>query len=286
MNTMKIGDGEFNLLRKYIEEQCGISIPDDKRYLIETRLTKLVVETASASFQEFYLKVVGNRDPKLRERIVDAMTTNETLWFRDSAPWAAFRQKLLPALADLVRASPGRKIRIWSAACSTGQEPYSIAMLIDDFCTSALAKDVTPAHFEILATDISPSALFIAMSGRYDKISMNRGFDGDWLRFKGRYFKDAGRAAELSPAIRGRVKFQKYNLQDDFGPLGRFDLVLMRNVAIYFSDAFKRQIYDRLAKIIAPGGGLVLGSAETLVGYSTRFKTEDHGRAVVYRLVG
>jgi chemotaxis protein methyltransferase CheR len=286
MNTMKIGDGEFNLLRSYIETQCGISIPDDKKYLIETRLTKIVVETASSSFQEFYLKVIGNKDPKLRERIVDAMTTNETLWFRDSAPWILFRQTILPAMAAALRSSPGRKIRIWSAACSTGQEPYTIAMLIDDFCASAVGKDTTTAQFEILASDISPSALFIAMSGRYDKISMNRGFDGDWARFKNKYFDNTGRAAEILPAIKSRVKFQKFNLQNDFGPLGRFDLIFLRNVAIYFSDAFKREIYDKLAKLILPGGGLILGSAETLVGYTTKFKTEEHGRAVIYRLVG
>ena len=284
MGTLKVSDVEFKQLRDYIESQCGISITEEKKYLIESRLTRLVVENGVTTFGEFIRKVVGSRDPKLRERIVDAMTTNETLWFRDTSPWQALRQSILPEFAKQAATIPSKRFRIWSAACSTGQEPYTIAMSIDDFSTAPNGHILSPSQVEIVATDISPSALFIAMSGRYDKISMNRGFEGEWARFRDKYFETKGRASAISPSIKSRVKFQKFNLQDDFSSLGKFDLIFLRNVAIYFSETFKKNLFEKLARSLNPRGQLILGSAESLAGYSTRFKGESTGRAIVYRL--
>jgi len=278
---MKITPTEFDLIRSYIEGECGISIPADKQYLVETRLTRLVAENGCRSFGEFHRKVTTGANRALRDRIVDAMTTNETLWFRDGSPWVAMRDQVLPVLA---RAAPGsRKIRIWSAACSTGQEPYTIAMLIDHQHRVQPARALPPSRFEIVATDISPSALFIAMAGRYDRISMSRGLTGDWAPFKSRYFTDQGRVSVLSEDLRKRVVFKRFNLQNSFTTLGRFDVVFMRNVAIYFSDSFKRTLFDRVANTLNPSGLLFLGSAETLTSYSNRFEAVEHGRAVIYR---
>ncbi len=282
--TVTISTQEFDLIRNYIETQCGIVVSDDKKYLIETRLARLLVETGSKTFGELYQKISTSNDATLKSKIVDSITTNETLWFRDSSPWVMVREQILPSFAQVIRANPAKRFRIWSAACSTGQEPYTVSMLIHDYCLTSSASPLSPDHFEIVATDISPSALFIAMAGRYDKISMKRGLDGDWGRFKSTYFKDLGRISAIADEIKKMVKFQKFNLQDSFAALGQFDLILMRNVAIYFSDSFKRNLFRRVADTLVPSGLLVLGSSESISGYSDRFANETHGRATIYRL--
>lgn len=280
---MKINAAEFDLLRNYIESQCGITVSEDKKYLIETRLTRLVAEAGARSFGDFYRKVAAARDPKLRDRIVDAMTTNETLWFRDSSPFLAFKEKILPEAAKRAKRDPRYRLRVWSAACSTGQEPYSLAMLANDFSRGPFGRDLSSERVDLFATDISPSALFIAMAGRYDRISMRRGLTGPWAGFKTRYFTDKGRVSLVNDDIKGRVRFMRFNLQGSFASLGRFDVIFLRNVAIYFSEQFKRDLFEKLYRSLNPGGYLVLGTAESTSGYSNRFIPENHGRAVLYR---
>lgn len=280
---MKISTGEFESLRNWIESQCGISVGDDKQYLIETRLTRLVTEQGCSSYGEFYRKVVLSADPKLRDRIIDAMTTNETLWFRDESLWTAMREVVIPRLAEQSQRHPSRKVRIWSAACSTGQEPYSVAMLIDSTHRSSPLRALPLSRVELHASDISPSALFIAMAGRYDRISMRRGLTGDWARYKQQYFTDRGRVSLIKDEIKGSVQFQRLNLQNSFAQMGRFDLIFLRNVAIYFSEGFKRRLFSKMHAALHPGGHLILGSAESTTGYSTQFTAESHGRAVLHR---
>lgn len=275
---INIGQTEYDLIRAYIKKVCGITLSDSKKYLVETRLTRLVVESGASSFSEFYQKISISDDPKLRDKIIDAMTTNETLWFRDSAPYETLQEELLP---KWVKKSKHSKIRIWSAACSTGQEPYSVAMIIDDFCKRR--SDLTTSDFEILATDISPSALFIAISGRYDSISMNRGFVEHWLPFKNRYFTTQGRVSIIEPQLKSMVTFKRLNLQDSFSSIGTFDLILLRNVAIYFSQEFKKDLFTRIAKAITKDGHLFLGTAENLTGYSTDLTSVNYKRYHFYR---
>lgn len=285
--SVKITNQEFDLIRNYIETQCGIVVSDDKKYLVETRLARLLAETGSRSFGDLYNKISDTSDVTLRSKIVDSMTTNETLWFRDGAPWTAINEGLLPQFDAAVKQNDQKRFRIWSAACSTGQEPYTLSMLIHDYCDSnASSTYLTPEHFEIVATDISPSALFIAMAGRYDKISMKRGMEGEWERFKDEYFKNMGRISAIADNIKKRVKFQKFNLQDDFGSLGFFDFILLRNVAIYFSEVFKKSLFEKIAGVLSPKGYLLLGTSESLTGYSDKFTNERYGRATVYRLNG
>lgn len=272
---------EFDLFREYIERNCGISLKDDKKYLVETRLAGLVHETGSSSFSDFYRKLNGAPSPQLRTQIIDAMTTNETLWFRDGSPWVAMRDHILPELER--KARPGQRMRIWSAACSTGQEPYSIAMLVDHY-SNLPGRNLRPSSVEITATDISPSALMMAKNGRYDGISMRRGFTGEWKPFRDRYFDRKGTLRTIKPNIKDKVQFQGFNLQDSLSRLGRFDVVFLRNVAIYFSEAFKSDLFDRIAGILNPGGLLMLGTAETTHGYTRRFETVTLGRAIAYRV--
>lgn len=279
----QLNQTEFDLFRTYIEGNCGISLSADKKYLIETRLSSLLAESGATTFAEFYSKIGTAPGVKLRAQIIDAMTTNETLWFRDGSPWIALRDHILPEMEQ--KASAGSRLRIWSAACSTGQEPYSMAMLIDEYASLATHR-LSATQVDITATDISNSALFIAQRGVYDRISMNRGFTGEWAGFKTKYFTPSGAVSTISPQIKSRVSFRQFNLQGSLSPLGRFDVVFLRNVAIYFSEAFKKDLFNRIANVLNPGGLLVLGSAETTHGYSERFKTASMGRAIAYRLVG
>ena len=251
-------------------------IPDRKP------LDQIGHESGSTSFGDFYRKL-STADQTLRDKIVDAITTNETLWFRDGSPWRVMRDVILPEYLEYAAKQPMHKFRIWSAACSTGQEPYTIAMLIDEFCRLRGGTTLTPDKFEIIATDISPSALFIAMAGRFDPISMKRGFVGEYEKYRDQYFTKKGTVSVINDSIKSRVKFQRFNLQDSYMSLGKFDLVFLRNVAIYFADALKRDIFDRIANQLHPQGIFFLGSAESLTGYSTRFEMKNHQQAVFYR---
>ena len=280
MSTLTANQEEFALFKRYIEQNCSIALTDDKKYLLESRLTRLVVESGCDTFLDFYKQITKTNSPALRDKIIDAMTTNETLWFRDSSPWIAFRDKILPDFAERRRSG---KIRIWSAACSTGQEPYTIGMLIDDFCKQHGGGTLAPHHFEITATDISTSALFIAMAGRYDRISMNRGFTDEWSGFKDRYFEKNGPVSTIKNDIKQMITFKRFNLQDSLTVLGAFDAVFIRNVAIYFSEAFKIDLYKRIQRAMNRDGYLMLGSSETLMGYSTDFESGHHGRAMFYK---
>ncbi len=277
---MTISPQEFTLLRDYIREHCGITVGSDKTYLIESRLAQLVAETGCKDFQEFHLKARNDRTGALRDQIIDAITTNETLWFRDGKPWVALRESILPALIDDLRAGRIRKVRIWSAASSTGQEAYSMAMLIDTLLGPGANGPATPDAFEIVGTDISPSVLFIAIAGRYSQIEISRGLDE---YHRNRYFTKQGNAWVLNEAIRKRVSFRKFNLQDGFAALGRFDIILCRNVAIYFADDFKRDLFRKIHESLNPNGLLFLGASESMLGFTTAFKIVEYKDAIYYR---
>jgi chemotaxis protein methyltransferase CheR len=276
--TTTITAEEFHQIRAYIEAQCGIALGDEKAYLIETRLAKLMTENGCETFSEFYALLKGDVRAVLREKIVDAMTTNETLWFRDTHPFAILREKLLPQLAEKFRTGGRTRFRIWSAACSTGQEPYSISMTIHEFCR--MQTTLKPEHFEILATDISPSALFIAMAGRYDRLAINRGLPEE---FRDRYFTQQGPVWVLDEAVKKLVTFKKFNLQDSPDAFGPFDIAFLRYVAIYFSDDFKKRIFANLARLLSPSGCLVIGAVESLRGLCEAFELCDHAGGAYYR---
>lgn len=276
-----ITEQEFNLLRDYIEESCGIALGDEKAYLIETRLTKLMAMNGCDDFGAFYRLARNDTKGVLRDKIIDAMTTNETLWFRDKHPFTIMKELMLPDLAQKLQAGKIQKARIWSGASSTGQEAYSMAMTIHEFCK--LNPAVNPDQFEIIGTDISASALFIAKAGRYDFLAMDRGLEAT---LKMKYFRQDGRVWEIDESLKKMVTFQKFNLQDSLATLGQFDIVFLRYVAIYFSEDFKRDLFARIHRTLRDPGYFVIGAIESLRGLSDNFQRKAHVNGNYYTTNG
>lgn len=274
-------DGEFALFQAYVERECAMALSSDKKYLFESRLARLLIENHCQSFSDLYRELRNSSDTTVRDRIIDAITTHETLWFRDDTSWMGLQEHALPALVQEAVRAGRNSIKMWSAACSTGQEPYSLAMVIDQFCRRTTGMQLS--QFEITATDISPSALFVAKAARYDAISMARGFGPNWEHMRGLYFRQQGNISTIDGKLQNAVSFKRFNLQDSFAQFALQDLVLLRNVAIYFSDAFKRDLFTRLAAAIRPGGLLLLGSTEAVVDERHNFEIERMGAAFCYR---
>jgi chemotaxis protein methyltransferase CheR len=278
MSGESISNTEFKLLRDFIEQHCGICLGEEKAYLIETRLAGLMVENGCPDFGSFYRLAKSDTSPNLREKIIDAMTTNETLWFRDAHPFTILRDELLPPMAAEILEGRRFRIRIWSAACSTGQEPYSIAMVIHEFCRTH--PGLKPHHFEILASDISPSALFLAKAGRFDENALRRGLPDE---LRSRYFRQDGSVWVANAELRELVTFRKFNLQDPVDALGHFDIIFCRYVAIYFADEFKKRIFTGMARLLAPSGHLFVSAVESLRGISDEFTPLTSGGGLYYQ---
>lgn len=272
---MKLAGNEFELLKGFVEKHCGIHLEPGKEYLIETRLTDIAIEHECRSFFEFYQKAQTDTTGKLRNRIVDAMTTNETYFFRDDNLWTYMKEVAVPALLKKAATGP---VRVWSAAASTGQEAYSVAMLFDELAR-AQGTPALSGNLEILGTDISSAALFLAISGRYDSLAIRRGLSEERRR---RHFQEHGSVWAISDEIKARVKFRRFNLMDSFAPLGTFDLVLCRYVAIYFQDDFKKDIFQRVAGVLKPGCPLLLGATEILRDLSGEYEPILHKNCTAY----
>ncbi len=280
MSGLELSAEEFDLIRDFVRKECGIAVGDEKAYLIETRLSSLVTESGCDSFRAFYQKAVSEPDKQLRERIVDAMTTNETLWFRDRGPWEILRKQLIPEFFEQLASGQRQKIRIWSAASSTGQEPYSVALSILEALDEAGRPELKDEMFEIFGTDLSPSALFVAISGRYDGLSISRGLDS---KIRDRFFEKNGRLYSLNERVKSRVKFKRFNLMESYAPFGRFDLVLCRNVLIYFAPELKRDIVGRIADTLHDDGSFIVGASESLQGCLHRFTMQQCEGQFYYR---
>ena len=271
-----ISPEEYRLFSDFLEDACGIVLGENKHYLVTSRLQRLMDELNIPSLSELVKRMGSVGGKSLQVRIIDAMTTNETLWFRDSHPFDILRNDIFPELAK----ERTRPLRIWSAACSSGQEPYTMSMVAQEYGMAnpgKLAKGV-----EILATDISKTVLEQARAATYDNMSLARGMSEER---KLRYFRDLGnRQWELRKEIRERVRFTELNLMQSYLSLGKFDIIFCRNVLIYFSADLKRDIIGRLAKALNPRGYLFLGSSESLAGHSDMFDMIRSGGAVYYRL--
>ena len=278
MADSTLSSAEFNALSQYIERACGIHLSPEKAYLIETRLTKLMALSGCESFGEFHRLAESGKDPGLPEKIINAITTNETLWFRDEHPFKILAEKVLPALAEKIARGELARVRIWSAASATGQEPYSLAMTVHEYCERD--RRMRAEQVEIVATDISSSALSIAKAGRYDGLAITRGLPE---AMKQKYFAQDGRVWQLKPAIQASVQFRPFNLQRSPMELGRFDVIFARYVLIYFTDELKQKIVDGFAGQLAPQGHLFVGGTESLRGISDRFTLENHAGGAYYR---
>jgi chemotaxis protein methyltransferase CheR len=260
---------DYDFLRKCLKERSGLVLSADKQYLVESRLLPVARRAGVASLGELVGMLRGAQDPALMTGVVEAMTTNETFFFRDKIPFEHFRTTIMPALIAARRGA--RAIRIWCAAASTGQEPYSLAMCLKDF-----ERDIAGWRIEVLATDLSAEVLEKARQGVYSQFEVQRGLP---IQLLIKYFTRSGEFWQVAPELRAMVRYRQLNLLADFAQLGAFDVVFCRNVLIYFDAETKTNVLNRLAKVTAPDGYLVLGAAETVVGLTNRFKmvTERRG---------
>ena len=272
-------DNEYTQISKYITDISGIVIPPEKYYLIETRLYRLVLESGVESYDDFYKKVILPGNTKTTQKIINAITVNETFWFRDEVLWKCFDREILPALIEKLLSGEKTKIRIWSAAASTGQEAFSIAMCIDNYLKRNRISNVSLSNFEILATDISDRVLEIAVAGRYDKISMTRGITD---HYKAAYFKSSGSAWDLDPNIKSAVDFRCFNLKNDYTRFGKFDIIFCRYVLIYFPDVLKKEIISKMNATLNSGGILFTGSYVLYDLFRDIFQTKDYGNLTYY----
>jgi chemotaxis protein methyltransferase CheR len=253
---------DYDFLRKCLKERSGLVLSADKQYLVESRLLPVARRAGVATLGELVGMLKGAQDPALMNSVVEAMTTNETFFFRDKLPFEHFRSAIMPALIAARRSA--RSIRIWCAASSTGQEPYSLAMCLKDF-----ERDIAGWRIELLATDLSADVLEKARQGIYSQFEVQRGLP---IQLLVKYFTRSGEFWQIAPELRAMVRYRQLNLLADFSQLGLFDAVFCRNVLIYFDAETKIDVLNRLAKVTASDGYLVLGAAETVVGLTDRFK--------------
>ena len=251
---------DFDYLRKLLKERSGLVLAAEKQYLAESRLLPVARRHGMQTLTELVAALRGSASA-LAIQVVDAMTTNETFFFRDKIPFDHVRETIMPALAA-ARARE-KRIRIWCTAASTGQEPYSLAMLVKSI------PALSGFRIEIVATDISGEVLDRARNGIYSQFEVQRGLP---IQLLVKYFSQSGEQWQIAPELRGMVQFRTLNLLNDFSPLGAFDLVFCRNVLIYFDQPTKSGVLDRLAKQTASDGFLILGAAETVVGLTEAFK--------------
>jgi len=263
---------DFAYFTKYIYDQTGLG--PDKMYLIESRLAPLARKWNVATIDLLVGQLRSARDPALQRDVVDAMMTNESFFFRDGKPFDQFRQLILPALLQSRAAK--KSFRIWCAAASTGQEPYTLAMILKEE-----AAKLAGWRVDIVGTDISHEALERAKAGIYTQFEVQRGLP---ITLLVKYFKQQGDKWGIAPEIRSAVQYRSFNLLSEFASLGSFDVIFCRNVLIYFDQKTKGQILDRMAKLMPADGVLYLGGAETVLGVTERFQPMP-GQRGIYQVV-
>jgi chemotaxis protein methyltransferase CheR len=253
---------EYDYLRKLLKERSGLVLSSDKQYLVESRLLPIARKSGLTGLGELVQKIKTPGTEALIVEVVEAMTTNESFFFRDKIPFDHFREAIMPSL--VVARAKQRRVRIWCAAASTGQEPYSLAM-----CLKEMAGQISGWRVEIIATDLSHEVLEKAKAGIYSQFEVQRGLP---IQLLVKYFTQIGETWQIAPEIRSMVQYRPFNLLSDFGQLGIFDVVYCRNVLIYFDQQTKVDVLERIARIAEPDGFLVLGAAETVVGLTEAFK--------------
>jgi chemotaxis protein methyltransferase CheR len=261
---------DYDYLRKCLKERSGLVLAADKQYLVESRLLPVARSAGFANLGDLVRALMLGNAGALMTAVVEAMMTHESFFFRDKIPFDHFRQVVMPALIDARKNM--RTIRIWCAAASTGQEPYSLAMCLKD-----MDAKLAGWRIEILATDLGNDVLEKARQGVYSQFEVQRGLP---IQLLVKHFTQVGELWQIAPDIRAMVKYQQLNLLSDFSRLGRFDLVFCRNVLIYFDTETKIGVLNRLARSVAGDGYLVLGAAETVVGLTDSFKVVPDKRGL------
>ncbi|NBJ11037.1 CheR family methyltransferase [Microvirga arsenatis] len=269
-------EAEFEALRAFLKARSGLSLSADKRYLVESRLGSVCSRFKIESLSHLVREIRSGRSSALEKATVEAMTTNETFFFRDKAPFDLFQDVLLPKY--LKERAASRRLRIWCAAASTGQEPYSLAMLLKEAAARMAGWQV-----EIIASDISTEVLEKAKAGFYNQFEVQRGLPA---RLLVKYFAQVGDQWQISPEIRSMVDFRYLNLIEDFSRLGTFDIVYCRNVLIYFDAALKADVLRRIANTMAPDGSLLLGASETILGVTDALTLDAAHRGLYTKTSG
>lgn len=268
---------EFDEFRAFLQQACGISLGENKQYLVTNRVRRLLEEHGLQTFGELVRALKNTSNRRLKDQVVDVMTTNETFWFRDGYPFEHLKTHILPALMK-TRGDSG-PVRIWSAACSSGQEPYSISMVVEEYkrrSMGALQRSV-----QIVATDLSSIVLDQARSGLYDRLSVMRGLSEDRREL---FFEPVTEATwRIKAPLRDRIEFRALNLMDSYAMLGRFDIVFCRNVLIYFNADLKLKILKKIHASLKPGGILFLGSSEGVAQASHLFEMVRCEPGIYYR---
>jgi chemotaxis protein methyltransferase CheR len=253
---------DFDYLRQLLRQRSGLVLSAEKQYLAESRLLPVARKHGLGGLTELVTKLRSATALPLAVDVVEAMTTNESFFFRDKVPFEHFRLTIMPAL--MAARAREKRIRIWCAACATGQEPYSLAMSL-----KSLGAALAGWKVDILATDLSNEVLARAKAGIYNQFEVQRGLP---IHNLVKFFSQVGETWQIAPEIRAMVQFRPLNLLNDFSPLGHFDLVFCRNVLIYFDQPTKIDVLNRLARQIPSDGCLILGAAETVIGLTDAFK--------------
>lgn len=278
MSNITITRDEMTVWSRYIHEICGIFLDDSKGYLIETRLGGLLRETGAGGFAELLYKAKADLTHTLRRKIINAITTNETSFFRDTAPFELLQHKLIPELMDRRRKAGLRTvpIRIWSAACSTGQEAYTTGIVLKE-----TLGDLRNCDIRILGTDISDKAVAAASYGYFSRLELERGMPPDKIT---KHFAPIANQWKIRDEIRALASFRTMNLLQPFSFPVPFDLIFCRNVAIYFKEPDKIRLFQNLGRCLARDGALIIGSTESLTGFCPEFEAKRHVRTVFYQL--
>jgi len=261
---------DFEFLCTFLKSRSGLALTPEKRYLVESRLSPVCRQFEMDDLPALVKGLKGGRNSILEQAVVEAMTTNETFFFRDKGPFDLFRDVLLPHY--LTARATTRRLRIWCAAASTGQEPYSLAMIL-----SEASARLSGWKVEIVATDISTEVLEKAKLGAYNQFEVQRGLP---IQLLVKYFKQNGDQWQISPHIRSMVDYRPLNLIKDFAHLGVFDIIYCRNVLIYFDKPTKSNVLQRLANAMAPDGSLFLGAAETVIGLTEALSPDPVNRGL------
>ncbi len=261
---------DFNYLRKFLRDRSGLVLAVEKQYLAESRLLPLARRNGMSTLDELIERLRYRTPVPLATQVVEAMTTNETFFFRDKIPFDHFRDTIMPGL--LAARAREKRIRIWCTAASTGQEPYSLAMTL-----KCMGSAIADYHVDIVATDLSSDVLEKAKAGIYSQFEVQRGLPVQMLV---KFFNQLGESWQLAPELRSMVQFRPLNLLNDFSALGTFDVVFCRNVLIYFDQENKVALLNRIARQMPGDGFLVLGAAETVIGLTEAFKPLADKRSV------
>ncbi|MFC4656964.1 MULTISPECIES: CheR family methyltransferase [Rheinheimera] len=267
-------DSEYRLFRDFLEQQCGIVLGDNKQYLVKSRLAPLMQRFGLASLSELLNKTLSPFERQLRSAVIDAMTTNETLWFRDNYPYELLKKQILPEFEK-----EQKSVKIWSAASSSGQEPYSISMTALEY--QQTRPGAFPGGVTVLGTDISNAMLEHCQRAEYDGLALSRGLSPER---RTKFFEDSGHGMmRLKDAVRRNVSFRHLNLLDSYTLLGRFDIIFCRNVLIYFSPDVKAKIIRQFAQVLNPRGYLFLGASESLSSLNNDFEMLRCNPGIIYR---